>query len=124
MKRAETARSSKVARARAAKLRGLPVHRAVRGYAAANGLHRTLDRGPKPRNLGGCAAFRIIFADAFAMTERHQQVGTVGDLAAPYRRAELGEGFPGDGHDRALGVVAACRGPVQDDRVGLARSTA
>ena len=56
------------------------------------------------------AAFGIIFARAFAMPERHQEIGAVGDLAAPHRSAEFGQRLARDGDDRAFGARRACAG--------------
>ena len=54
------------------------------------------------RLISAAAGLRQIFPRAFAMTERHQEIGAIGDLAAPYRRPEFGQRFTRDGDDRAL----------------------
>src|SRR5947209_9481223 len=59
----------------------LLVHRAARRRRSSDSLHRALDCRPKPADLGRRATFRIVFARAFAMAERHQEIGAIGDLA-------------------------------------------
>src|SRR3954465_7542403 len=97
-KRAEPARLCK---SMAALLRRLLVHGTRRRRRPADRLDRTFDRSPQPADFRSRAAFRIIFAGAFAVTERQQQIGTVGDLTAPHRRTEFYQGFTGDGDDAA-----------------------
>src|SRR5882672_8874480 len=102
-KRAESARSLlNLVETLAALLRRLLVHGAGRRHLATDRLDRTFDRSPQPADLGCGTAFRVIFAGAFALTERQQQIGAVGDLTAPHRRAEFCQSLARDGDDTAF----------------------
>src|SRR5579859_2604118 len=105
-------------------LSGLLVHDAAGGSGTADRLHRTLDRSPQPADFGSRAAFRKIFAGAFALAERHQKVGAVGDLPAPHRRTELVQRLACNGDDAAFDLVAPGRCTVEHDRIRFARRTA
>src|SRR5438445_8564632 len=83
---------------KAALLRRLLVHGARCRRRSADRLDRTFDRAPQPGDLRRRPAFRVIFAGAFALAQRHQQIGAIGDLAAPYRRAEFRQCFTRDGN--------------------------
>src|SRR4051794_38755245 len=106
------------------RLCGLPVHGAGGRRLAADRLHRTLDRAPESGDLGRRAAFSVVFTHAFAVAERHQQVGAIADLAAPYWRPELRQRLAGDADDAAFDAVAQRRRAVDDDRIGLATGAA
>ena len=90
----------------AAMLRRLLVHGARCRRRPADRLDRTFDRAPQPGDLGRVPAFRVIFAGAFALAQRHDQIGAVGDLAAPHRRAEFRQRLTRDGDDAAFDAVA------------------
>src|ERR1700712_5441104 len=102
----------------------LLVHRPGRRGRTTDRLYRAFDRSPEPADLRRRTSFRIIFPRAFAVAERHQEIGTIGDLAAPDRCPELGQRFTRYGDDRAFRVVAAGRSAVEHDGIGFARGAA